>query len=678
MSDPAHRPPPAPPQDTGWLLQYYTDSKTHEPLTGQEPTESPPCSLHHIATPPAEKYTLADEIGVGGMKTVRRARDANANRDVAMALLQEGKQQPRFIRRFVREARITAALEHPNIVPVHEIGVDPAGRPYFTMKLLGGETLQTILKKLAAGDPDYRRRYPLNRLLQIFLGAGNAVDFAHSRGVIHLDLKPANIQVGDFGEVLVLDWGLAKILDRPGSVSLPEELRVVHTEGTVRGTPGFMAPEQVRGEYSQFDERTDIYALGVILYCLLTGQLPASATSTDTPAAPSPPTSHRRLPPALLAVARKAMAERPEDRYPSVRELLRDIQAFLAGYATSAQQASALTLLGLLIKRQKTLAASLLIILLIGIVAFIRIARSERATRAALERIELEQAANRRLGLLAAPRVLQQASDLLRACNPDAALEQLDFALALDSSLAAAWNLKAAFHLGSGEYALAVTNFDCALPASQRRLGRDIPPAERPRNVDELAWRYYRQPPTNDLQVVADICRLTKPGQDLRQAALIQFFLRRNRQTPPDWAFINETMRLLNPDSQRLSVTGTDTEEGLSVTVRGEKITSLLPLAGLPIAQLDLSGTGSPDLAPLRTLPLVALDLSGTTSKDLSALTAIPTLAELRLVKWPRENYVKLRQFNQLTRVIVDRKDAPHLEADLTQNMRKPPVVIGE
>ncbi|MEI6085538.1 MAG: serine/threonine-protein kinase, partial [Verrucomicrobiota bacterium] len=434
--------------DSAWLDQYYTASKTHERAEGSD--DVPYSATAHISA--ADKYRVGEEVGSGGMKSVRRAHDQNASRDVAMAVLLDARREPRFIRRFVREARLTAALEHPNIVPVHEIGVAEDGRPYFTMKLLGGESLHSALQKLAAGDPEYRRRYTLARLLQIFLGAGNAVAFAHSRGVIHLDLKPANIQVGGFGEVLVLDWGLAKVMERADALELPEELRVVHTEGVVRGTPGFMAPEQTRGEYSKFDERTDVYALGSVLLTLLTGKLPMPNEK---------PVFDRRVPVALQAVVLKAMAADPAARYQSVRDILRDVQSFLAGYATSAQQASALTLLWLLIKRQKVAVAlvtvSLVVILSIGVVAFIRIARSERVALQALEQIEQEQAANRKLGLLAAPRVFQKAGELLRAYDFEGALEQLNFAVALDGTLSTAWNLKGWLHISRLEFDEALT-----------------------------------------------------------------------------------------------------------------------------------------------------------------------------------------------------------------------------
>jgi hypothetical protein len=563
------------------------------------------------------------------MKSVRRAHDQHASRDVAMALLQSGKLQPRYVRRFLREARVTAALEHPNIVPVHEIGLDSAGQPYFTMKLLGGETLHAILKKLEAGDPEYRRRYALPRLLQIFVGACNAVAFAHSRGVVHLDLKPANIQVGGFGEVLVLDWGLAKVLDRPDAMVLPEELRVVHTDGVVRGTPGYMSPEQTRGEYSQLDERTDVYALGIILNQLVTGPMP----------------------PALRAVADKARAEKPADRYQTVRDLTREINAFLAGYATAAQQASVATLLWLLIKRQKLATASVALILIIAVAAFIRVAASERTTRAALQRIEQEQAANRKLGLLAAPRVLQQATELGKLYDLDGAQQQIDFALALDSKLSGAWAFQACLQIGRQQFQDALTSLDHAAnrPATPVRK-----PPERLRNLDDLTLKYWLLPAplTRDqqLQFLTDLVQLPKINNEHRQLVLAQFFLQRNRN--PDLAFTGEALKLLNPDS-KVELTG----DLATLKLTGEKINQLAPLAGLPVVTLDLSGSVVTDITPLRTLF---------------------ALEELRVVRWPRETFGRFKPLTQLSRIVVSQSNVAALEKELSDKARTPPQVIGE
>lgn len=634
--------------DSTWLDQYYTSSKTHEPV---DATDDAGYSVTaHISA--VDKYTVGPEVGSGGMKSVRRAHDQNTNRDVAMAVLQDERQQPRFLRRFVREARLTAALEHPNIVPVHEIGVADDGRPYFTMKLLGGESLHSVLQKLDAGEPEYRQRYTLSRLLQIFLGAGHAVAFAHSRGVIHLDLKPANIQVGGFGEVLVLDWGLAKVMERPDALTLPEELRVVHTEGVVRGTPGFMAPEQTRGEYSKLDERTDVYALGAVLLTVLTGKLPLPDQA---------PVFDRRSPVALQAVTLKAMAADPAARYQSVRDLLRDVQAFLAGYATTAQQASVLTLLWLLIKRQKVAAGlvlgSMAVILTIGVVAFVRIARSEHVALRALKRIEEEQAENRKLGLLAAPRVVQKAGELLRVYDYDGALEQLDFAVALDAALDSAWELKAWLHSGRLE-------FDEALRAFRRgrrhRADRVEKNPTKLRTMEDLAAHYrgvsFPLPREQQLWFVSELLRLGRANGDYLPAMLTEFFTLQN-EAELDFAVITDELKLVNPDSKKLELLVTPADDGLRLTLRGEKITQLQPLCGVPVTALDLSDAPGADLGPLRT---------------------VSTLTELRLVRWPRHLLSRLSVLTQLTCVVVAPADVAAVQNDLKGRMAKPPQVTGE
>ena len=190
-----------------WLMQYYTEDKHTLDDTEDDVTE--PAFI--LTTCPAQKYELDHVVGEGGMKTVYQTTDFDSNRKVAMAVLSR-ESKPSMVRRFVREARITAMLEHPNIVPIHDVGVNEEGEPYFVMKYVEGENLSTILKKLRDGAAKYRKRYTVSYLLDIFQRVCNAIAFAHSKGVLHLDLKPSNIQVSDFGEVLVVDWGIAKII----------------------------------------------------------------------------------------------------------------------------------------------------------------------------------------------------------------------------------------------------------------------------------------------------------------------------------------------------------------------------------------------------------------------------------------------------------------------------------
>ncbi len=307
------------------------------------------------------KYDRKDQVGKGGMKMVVRVSDKDTARDIAMAyMLREGEGPETS--HFVQEARITANLEHPNIVPVHDMGVDSSGKPFFTMKLLGGETLAEILDKLAKGDAEYRKKYNLYSLLQIFQKVCDGVAFAHSKGVIHLDLKPQNIQVGDFGEVLILDWGLSKMIGALETDPVKPDVSTVQKnagsssvevtmDGTIKGTAGYMAPEQAEGRVKDKDCRTDIYALGATLYSMLTLKLPFEGDNFNKVVMQTvkgeiiPP--HRRaperfIPKSLDAVAMKAMATKADDRYQSVGELSKDINAFIGGFATRAERAGIL------------------------------------------------------------------------------------------------------------------------------------------------------------------------------------------------------------------------------------------------------------------------------------------------------------------------------------------------
>jgi serine/threonine protein kinase/Leucine-rich repeat (LRR) protein len=247
-----------------------------------------------------ERYEIGPELARGGMGEVLTARQVTIRRSVALKrILGDASLNPRQRLRFIEEAQITGQLEHPNIVPVYDLATDVDGQPYYTMKLVQGITLKKVLQLLEKDTPATVAKYPLAALLTIFQKVCDAVAFAHAKGVIHRDLKPANIMVGSFGEVLVMDWGLAKIL-RHSSFQNQEgargpsnaggnagrsgpQLQSVRSEegdgfatlnGAVIGTPHFMAPEQARGDIEQLDERSDVFSLGSILYQILTLQYP--------------------------------------------------------------------------------------------------------------------------------------------------------------------------------------------------------------------------------------------------------------------------------------------------------------------------------------------------------------------------------------------------------------------
>ena len=284
------------------------------------------------------RYQVEAEHARGGIGRILRAVDRELDRVVAVKELTADR--PGDLARFAREIKLTARLEHPGIVPVHDAGVRADdGRPFYTMKLVGGASLRDLVARTVRFD---------ERLVLVRhgLAIADAVAYAHSRGVIHRDLKPSNVMVGEFGETIVIDWGLAKELDAPelaaDAVRSPRPCDDVTIAGAVVGTPAFMAPEQARGE--PVDERADVYAIGAILYHVLTGCLPYQADSGAEAlelllAGPAVPLRARepRVPVDLAAIVDKAMAREPADRYPTAQQLASDLRRYDAGRRVDAR-----------------------------------------------------------------------------------------------------------------------------------------------------------------------------------------------------------------------------------------------------------------------------------------------------------------------------------------------------
>jgi serine/threonine protein kinase len=286
------------------------------------------------------RYRLLERVARGGMGLVYAAEDEKLQRRVALKVLDIPGTDGELASRLILEARVLARLEHPGIVPVHDVGTLADGRVFYTMKFIEGQRLDKYVATLDS-VPDR---------LRLFLRICDAVGFAHARGVLHRDLKPANIMVGSFGEVLVMDWGLAKILrgiaasdlnaadpdatifektnpsrDQSGAT----ELSVITGHGTVMGTPGYMSPEQARGDVEHLDARSDIFSLGALLRFLLLNQ-PEKATAAEEP----------RLEKSLEAICSKATAMVPGERYPNVQEMALDVSRYLDGLAVGAHRES--------------------------------------------------------------------------------------------------------------------------------------------------------------------------------------------------------------------------------------------------------------------------------------------------------------------------------------------------
>lgn len=222
------------------------------------------------------------------MGAIHVAEDSRLGRSVAMKVILSNEAPPReMILRFIREAQVMAQLDHPNIVPIYELGVNSQDQVFYAMKFVKGVTLHELLSKISGGDEEMARKYHLGHLLTIFQKVCDGVAYAHSKGIIHRDLKPENIMIGEFGQVMVMDWGLAmirdEVADEPERGRPPAAVEAVELSATIlgdiMGTPQFMAPEQAEGRNRELDERTDIFALGGILYNILTLQAPFVANT---------------------------------------------------------------------------------------------------------------------------------------------------------------------------------------------------------------------------------------------------------------------------------------------------------------------------------------------------------------------------------------------------------------
>jgi formylglycine-generating enzyme required for sulfatase activity len=347
-------------------------------------------------------YRIVREIGRGGMGAILRVWDEELGRHLAMKVALGDAGASGQLERFLEEARVTGRLDHPGIVPVHELGLDAQGRRFFTMKLVEGRDMKQILELVFAGKEGWNQ----TRALGVILKVCEAMAYAHSKGIIHRDLKPANVMVGGFGEVFVMDWGLARVLDRadPRDMRLADKENAEHAsashlltvDGAVLGTPAYMPPEQARGDIEALSPRSDVYSVGAMLYHLLARQMPYVPPGTRSPArevlervrAGPPAPLHElnaQVPAELAAICEKAMARDPAQRYAGTLAFAEDLRAFLEGRVVAAYETGALAELRKWIARNRALAAACgaaILILAAGLVVSSSLSVTARRERA--------------------------------------------------------------------------------------------------------------------------------------------------------------------------------------------------------------------------------------------------------------------------------------------------------
>ena len=626
---------------------------------------------------PEDRYSANKKLNQGGMKAIWEVDDHRTARKVAMALIQDSKiASENDIDSFLYEARLTANLQHPNIIPIYDIALDENGNPYFTMKALKGETLGEIIKQLRNGNPEYAKRYTRTRLLGIFLKVCNAIDYAHTKGVIHLDLKPSNVNVGDFGDVHVLDWGLSTLITHlneydgePVSwqsmddVSLEDGQTLTRYlektakrrehKNVVGGTPGYMSPEQAQGVPSDIDFQTDVYMLGAMLYEILTHHCPIEGGTVKEslqrtvrgdfplPAKRAPDLS---IPPALAAIAMKAMATDPADRYPNVAALIRDIHQYQDGFATIAENPTFITHAALLVKRHKLavglIAATVAIIGAVLYQSFTSIKKSEQVAVGALAELKLKNDYIASTAKKVAPDYLKLSAEQEKNHAFEAAEQALDTGLAFDPTLGAGWYLRGRMLLGQQRFG----------EAWMILSGQHGHPIVADMTTVRLAEKYKDAKPVDD----AGLPQLVRDFRQHNPSGLPRLFYHLNQASfnpETHFAALADAFKMLNPEMGELNFSWkADGSEGWIIDISNNpELDDITPLVGLDMRILNASSTGTIDLYLLTEPNLRELRLSGTQVTHLPDLDQLADLRVLDISDTNIRNLGNILKFAKLT-----------------------------
>jgi len=595
-------------------------------------------------------FRVKEHLASGGMGAVLEVEEATTLRPVALKVMHPNAMQSEDARsRFMLEAQVMARLEHPNIVPMHVLKKDAEGKPFYTMKKVVGRDLQQIISAIRKGHVRTAEDFPLARLLQVFQKICDAIGYAHSKGVVHRDLKPANVMVGEFGEVLVMDWGLAKIIGQDeaepsveDSTDLGAELSEsqmansdqldvgagLTMDGALMGTPQYMAPEQAEGRVNEIDGRTDIWALGGILYSILTLHPPVTGKSlqellskvrTGEIVSPTVFNSSRavgkklkvnpdfkllhcpslKIPSPLAAIVQQAMQVDPDDRYPTAEDLRGDVEAWQNGFSTAAEDAGMFKELGLLLWRNKLVTLEVMAILSLAIFFGMRVRASLVQTENAL--IELRSSI---------PLFIADIDGLIAAGDYDAAHDRLDQCIKLIPDRSSFYVRKGWLYQSSLKFDEAMEQFTKAL-----QLQPDNEDA-----MDELTFTkdISKTVPLDkpDLQRLADRLMETRRFSEISQvnSAIQQFDELRSGQLE-DW----RRQMIVNGATEEIAKELKLRPE-LSLALLKGNVASLNFLKGIPLETFHIKTTSAIDLKPLQDMPLKILRLRTPALTDISPL----------------------------------------------------------
>jgi len=653
--------------------------------------------------PEATRYCDEELIARGGMKDVSKVFDPKTGRHVAIAKLHVNSPEELY-EPFLREARLTALLDHPNIITIHDIGLDEHSIPFFTMELKTGQTLAELVRENMKDETgsmknnqmtntssfilhtsylkekSLHNQESLHRFLEIFLKVCDAVSYAHSQNIIHLDLKPDNIQVGTFGEVIVCDWGVGKVIgdnDYDGGefdrlLINKDLLNNMTLSGEIKGTPGFMALEQIQLD-GEKTKASDIYALGAILYTLLTrkstvrgdtqAMLDKTLAGDIRPAAEAFPELH--IPPSLSAVAMKALALNPEDRYKSVHAMRNDIHNFLTGFATSAENAGIIKELKLFYLRNRTVCrqavASLLILIVLTAWFMNNLNQSRLDAQKAQSLAEVERKKSDKMRIHAEELLLmyEHEKQKLSEANKqrsgllikNSKVTQLNFFFEdpVTYTKEALVNLRNAIktnptqesifamiglHLFTKQEFKKATNAFAEYPPANEKIAQLCSEwAEEPRGVDNLLPldKLSQLISSFDKHYFSDICE---------RIVAHDYAVRKNKN---GYAQVVESLlRVRNADSKRKHFTFEYNADKKSLTINGDGLRNLLGydkfasgksyLRFLNIHSLNISHTKVHDLNQIADLHnLKFLNIRNTEITDLKPLRKLTSLSTLKI-----------------------------------------------
>lgn len=599
-------------------------------------TNDEPAKLNSLL--PEPRYRDEAFIAEGAMKEVYAITDTHSDRRVAIARLKKSLISSEQIESFVREAQLTALLQHPNIIRLYDVGVEK-GRPWFTMELISGQSLQDLIDEWSGGAEPWL----LNQKLDLFIKVCDAVAYAHAQEVLHLDIKPSNIRLGHYGEVLLCDWGLSHQLSCQLTGMMTDLKNAQTLHGYLKGTPGYMAPEQATEGYVKHPT-SDVFGLGALLYCLLTNRPPfagddvAEVLESTRGGKFSSPSLHSIIPSGLFAAIDKSLAVRMEDRYSRVAELRDEVQRFREGFATSAEEASLWKQVRLFYQRNRVLCSTVLFfsLVLVGVsIWFIQsLTVSERQAlnakddaQKALVRVKQEKRetllVNRQLSQV----LIMQNRVNLDDFNFDQALKQVSEAVERDPENMEALMQKGFNHFIRQEFSQARECFGRSGQSEEEDLYR-------------LSVKYAKgKKPVTATTMVKLLAELPSKRTQLRL-----YILKYDSRTNPSLSEHSKLVKhMIEARNQLKNIQFKYDERERSLDLSGNKkvvtlrsapvrfIKDFCLLQGLKLWKLDLSGTRIAELSQLSGLKLRELNLRGTSVRDLRPLLAMTSLQSVTL-----------------------------------------------